>query len=87
MAAASDTDASKTVDSPIASASESDVEDSKPEISEARADSANSKKKKKKKKKKRKSATRQKKSWCVSSASAVLSDSRKQTNGRKLLRA
>jgi hypothetical protein len=59
-----------------ASASESDVEDSKPEVSAARGGSANGKKKKKKKKeKKRKSAAGQKTSRSISSASAVLSHS------------
>jgi hypothetical protein len=73
VVAANDTDISKTVDSPIASATESDVEDSKPEISATRPTSANSKKKKKKRK--RKSAAGQKKSLCIS---AVLSNSGKK---------
>lgn len=81
MVAASDTDARKTVGSPIGSALVSDVEDSKPEVSAERTSSANSKKKKK-----RKSAVGQKKSWRISSASAVPSNSAKQTSSKKLLR-
>lgn len=81
VAATSGTDARKIVDSPIGSASESDVEDSKPEVSAARASSANSKKKKK-----RKSAVGQKKSRRTSSASAVQSNSSKQTSSKKPLR-
>jgi hypothetical protein len=71
----------RDTDSPLGSGSESDVEDSKPEVSAVRVSTANSKKKKK-----RKSAVGQKKSRRVSSATAAPSTSGKQRTSKKLLK-
>lgn len=71
----------RDTDSPVGSGSESDVEDSKPEVSAVRVNTAKSKKKKK-----RKSAVGQKKSRRVSSATAAPSTSGKQRTSKKLLK-
>ena len=80
MVTGSDNNARDT-DSPLHSGSESDVEDSKPEVSAGRVSTANSKKKKK-----RKSTVGQKKSRRVSSAAAAPSTSGKQRTSKKLLK-
>jgi len=71
----------RDTESPLGSGSESDVEDSKPEVSTVKVSTAKSKKKKK-----RKSAVGQKKSRRVSSAAAAPSTSGKQRTSKKLLK-
>jgi len=80
MVTGNDNNARET-DSPLGSGSESDVDDSKPEVSAVRVSTAKSKKKKK-----RKTAVGQKKSRRVSSATAAPSTSGKQRTSKKLLK-
>ena len=80
MVTGSDNNA-RDADSPLGSGSETDVDDSKPEVSAGRVSTAKSKKKKK-----RKSAVGQKKSRRVSSATTAPSTSGKQRTSKRLLK-